>query len=265
MPGVVVKVGGSLQGNGEALMAALVRLWQEGVPLVVVHGGGPRISEALESAGISLSFADGLRRTTPEAMSIVDATLGTTVNIEWVNALRAARLPAISVHGAKTGLFLAESAHSDRTGETVRANTRALDGPLSRREIPVVAPIAKNGRGERMNVNADIAASALAGGISAERLVFCTDVSGIYADWPQGEMLTEMDFDELEQRRRNREFTGGMVPKVDAVLHALAAGVSCCYVVDGWNSDSVAWAVLGDSCSRQEVALGTRVKGRVHS
>ncbi|QRF23890.1 acetylglutamate kinase [Alicyclobacillus sp. TC] len=256
---VLIKVGGSLGEQAAPLIRPLQNLQNQSRSFVIVHGGGPRINAALEAAGMKLPFHNGLRRTHSQAMVIVDAVLGFSVNSEWVSLLRANGIAAVPVHGAKSGLFLAESYEGDHTADWVEAYAGPLEAAFVRHEIPVVAPIGHNSRGQRMNINADAAAAALAGSLQVEKLVFCTNVSGIYLNFPYGDRIDSITDKKLERLYQQGMFEGGMRPKVEAVLNALRYKVNAVYVVDGENEAAIEWAFANHPEEPVSGALGTRI------
>lgn len=241
---VVIKVGGSLQEAGlTALLHGVSGLLATGQAPIVVHGGGPRISAALQSAKIELPFVDGQRQTTPEAMAIVERVLAEEVNGELVQALREAGFAAVGIHAPTYQLLHVETSTSSRTGRITHADSGLLMRHIEMKQIPVIAPIGLDVHGWHYNINADLAASAIAGAVSADRIIFCTDVAGIYEDWAARRQLYDVEDVLLAQFLREGRFHAGMIPKVEAVLSALQAGVGAAYIVHGSDTDSIAWAV----------------------
>ncbi|WP_051663483.1 acetylglutamate kinase [Alicyclobacillus macrosporangiidus] len=260
---VVIKVGGSLRGaGGEALVAGLTELTAAGRPAVLVHGGGPRITEALKERGMDLPFVDGHRLTTPEAVEVVDAVLCRQVNPELVNALRSAGLPGVGVTSAD-GVVRAEPMPGlQRTGQVTGIDHAVLRAMMAQGSIPVVAPVGVDAAGGRYNVNADLVASAVGGALSAERVVFLTDVPGIYEDFSARRLLYETTAERLVRLLEEGRFTAGMIPKVTAVLSALEGGVQAAFVIDGRDPLAIACALTApvEGAGAAPFAHGTMVK-----
>lgn len=257
---VVFKMGGSLEKTGRTALAEAIA-WCNGhnQNVAVVHGGGPRISRALDDAGITLPFVNGERVTTDAGMAVVERVLAGEVNAELVHSLQGVGVPAVQLSGAK-GLLSA--APIPGRGRTARVAEVAVDVILARSaagEVPVIAPIGSDNSGLTYNINADLAAGAIAGALGAERVVFLTDVPGIYEDWAAKTLLTDASAAQLAELQEAGRFHHGMIPKVTAVLHALQAGVSTAYVISGANADALSWAVQSDAQNSSGCAMGTRI------
>ncbi|WP_346075507.1 MULTISPECIES: acetylglutamate kinase [Actinomycetes] len=241
---VVVKFGGHAMVD-EALQRSFARdvvtLLRAGVHPVVVHGGGPRISSLLTRLDLEVRFTAGLRVTTPEVLDVVRMVLAGQVQREIVGLINAHGPLAVGLTGedAHTLTAVRRPAWVDGApvdiglvGDVVRVDPETILALLSRRRVPVVSPLARGAEGEVYNVNADLAAAALAGALGAERLIVLTDVAGLHADWPAGgeviERLTAAELDALLPG-----LTGGMVPKMEGCLRAVRAGVRAARVIDG--------------------------------
>ena len=257
---LVLKVGGSLkQDSLEAVVQAVESALGSGKSICVVHGGGPRITAALEKHQIQLPFVDGQRMTTPAAMEIVEQVLK-DINREIVQQLLDAGLPAVAVPVEMGVLQASPVPGLERTARVGDVDTSVLKQWTGDGRVPVIAPVAKGSTGDSYNVNADIAAGAIAGAWQAKRAVFLTDVAGIYKDFERGELLTYAAVDDLKKLLASGSFTAGMIPKVGAVLEAIARGVHHAFVVDGRNRKAVTWAVSSDlNDSGGELPLGTRI------
>lgn len=244
MGAVVIKVGGSLKGASLDVLADAVSHERSlGRHVVLVHGGGPRITEALQQHGIELPFVDGQRVTTPEAVGLVEQVLASSVNREIVTELQQAGIPAKGMSGA-SGILLARALPGmERTGFVESVQTAALVQQLDRARVPVLAPIGVDAQGQRYNINADIAAAAVAGALRAERIAFLTDVPGIYEHWEARRLLTAASAERLVVLLADGRFSAGMIPKVNAVLHAVQHGVAAAYIVDGRDGVAVRWAI----------------------
>nr|WP_300144124.1 acetylglutamate kinase [Propionicimonas sp.] len=241
---IVVKYGGNAMVD-EALKAAfaedIVFLRMVGVKPVVVHGGGPQISSMLKRLGITSEFRGGLRVTTPEAMDVVRMVLMGQVNRELVGLLNAHGPLAVGLSGEDAGLLTAERKGLELDGEEIdlglvgevaEVNPGAVLDLINAGRIPVVATVAPDEEGQVHNVNADTAAGALAAARGAERLVVLTDVPGLYADWPNStEVIHQLDADALAALLPT--LASGMIPKMEACLDAVRAGVPRATVIDG--------------------------------
>jgi acetylglutamate kinase len=241
---VVVKYGGNAMVNDElktAFATDIVFLRMVGVRPVVVHGGGPQISAMLDRLGIASEFRGGLRVTTPEAMDVVRMVLMGQVNRELVGLLNAHGPLAVGLSGEDAGLLTAERKGLEVDGEEIdlglvgevtEVRPEAVIDLINAGRIPVVATVAPDEDGLVHNVNADTAAGALAAALGAERLVVLTDVEGLYADWPAStEIIRQIAADDLEAMLPG--LASGMIPKMEACLTAVRAGVPKATVIDG--------------------------------
>lgn len=200
---------------------------------VVVHGGGPQISKALEIAGIVSEFKGGYRVTTPEAVQVVRDVLVNEVNRELVDLLNAERTSAKGLAGDTNNLLTAEHrtvlvdgvpTDIGLVGEVVEVDTTAIAAVLNNGLIPVISTAARDLTGQLFNVNADTATSAIAVALEADEMIMLTDVPGVYANWPDKNSLIEsMTAKQLEVMLP--ELQSGMVPKMEACLRAAEGGV----------------------------------------
>jgi acetylglutamate kinase len=241
---VVVKYGGNAMISPElraAFAQDVVFLRYAGLRPVVVHGGGPQITEHLTRLGIESEFRGGLRVTTPEAMSVVRMVLTGQVSAEIVNGINDHGSFAVGLSGEDGGLLTAErrgafvdGEHVDigQVGDIVEVDPSALTALLESGRIPVVATVARGRDGLTYNVNADTAAAALAVSLGAEKLIVLTDVEGLYADWPaSAEVISQIDVDQLGELLPG--LAAGMVPKMEACRRAVDGGVPRAHVIDG--------------------------------
>ncbi len=241
---VVIKYGGNAM-TSPALQAAfaedVVFLRLAGLRPVVVHGGGPQITEHLNRLGIVSEFRGGLRVTTPEAMIIVRMVLTGHVNAEVVNLINDHGRFAVGLSGEDASLLTAERRGAvvdgdqvdlGQVGDVVEVDPSAVLALLDAGRIPVIATVARGRDGLTYNVNADTAAAAIAIGLDAEKLIVLTDVEGLYADWPRStQIVREIGTDELAALLPGLE--SGMVPKMEACLRAVDGGVPRATVLDG--------------------------------
>jgi acetylglutamate kinase len=241
---VVVKYGGNAMTAPElrqAFAQDIVFLRYAGLRPVVVHGGGPQITEHLQRLGIASEFRGGLRVTTPEAMRIVRMVLVGEVNSDVVNLINDHGAFAVGLSGEDAGMLTAERRPAlvegepvdvGQVGDVVAVDASAVTALLDAGRIPVVATVARGRDGLSYNVNADTAAAALATALGAEKLIMLTDVAGLYADWPNStEVIGEIRAAELAALLPS--LASGMVPKMEACLRAVQAGVPSATVMDG--------------------------------
>lgn len=241
---MVIKYGGNAMINDElkeAFAQDIVFLRQCGIKPVVVHGGGPQISTMLDRLGIESEFKNGFRVTTADTMEVVRMVLVGQVGRELVGLINKHGHFAFGLSGEDAGLFTAakreavvdgENVDLGLVGDVVDVDVEAIRHLLDAGRIPVVATVAPDIKGKVYNVNADIAAGALARALGAERLMMLTDVPGIYADWPNTDkILSPVTVSELTAMLPN--LSSGMVPKVEACRDAVAQGVTRATIIDG--------------------------------
>ncbi|MBK0420934.1 acetylglutamate kinase [Leucobacter sp. CSA2] len=264
---MVIKFGGNAMVD-EALLAAfaedVVYLRHTGIRPVIVHGGGPQISEMLGKLGIESEFKGGYRVTTPEAMSVVRMVLTGKVNPELVDQINAHGPLAAGTTGEDAGLFIGrrrapidiegEQIDLGLVGDVVDVRVEPVLALLEAGLIPVVSSIAPDADrpGDSLNVNADAAASALAVALGAEKLVILTDVAGLYANWPDRDSLvSSISSPDLEALLP--ELESGMIPKMRACLDAVQGGVPKAAIIDGREPHSVLLEIF------TERGIGTEV------
>src|SRR6201991_1196171 len=242
---VVVKYGGNAMTDESlrlAFAADMAFLRNCGIHPVVVHGGGPQITAMLRRLGIDKGdFKGGFRVTTPEVLDVARMVLFGQVGRELVNLINAHGPYAVGITGEDAQLFTAvrrsvtvDGVATDigLVGDVERVNTEAVLDLIAAGRIPVVSTIAPDTDGIVHNINADTAAAALAEALSAEKLLMLTDVEGLYTSWPdRGSLVNEIDVAALTQLLPTLE--AGMVPKVEACLRAVTAGVPSAHVIDG--------------------------------
>ena len=241
---VVVKYGGHAMSE-PALRAAfaedVVFLRRVGLRPVVVHGGGPQISAMLERLGVHTSFQGGHRVTSPETMDVVRMVLTGQVQREVVGLINSHGPLAVGMSGEDAHLFTAERrdvlvdgvpTDLGLVGDVVRVEPAFVRGLLDDGLIPVVSSVARGDDGAVYNVNADTAAAALAIALGAEKLVILTDVDGLYANWPESDdVISELSASALADLLPT--LSSGMIPKMEACLRAVRAGVGKAHVLDG--------------------------------
>lgn len=243
---VVVKYGGNAMVSDElqdAFAADVAYLRYVGVKPVVVHGGGPQISNMLDRLAIPSEFKGGYRVTSTEAISVVRMVLTGQINPQLVAKINAYGPVATGLSGEDAGLFggrrrgvvVAGVEHDlGRVGDVVTVDPQPVLDQLEAGRIPVVSSIAPDldHPGHSLNVNADAAAAALAIALEATKLVVLTDVPGLYADWPNRDSLVS-HLTAAELREMMPRLESGMIPKMQACLDAVTAGVETAAIIDG--------------------------------
>jgi acetylglutamate kinase len=244
---VVIKYGGNAMVDDDLRLAFakdIVFLRYAGLRPVVVHGGGPQISQMLRRLDIDSEFKGGLRVTTAETMDVVRMVLVGQVSRDVVGLLNRHGPFGVGMSGEDARLFTAERKAAivdgepidiGQVGEIVQVDAGAVRSLLDDGRIPVISSIARGDDGEVYNVNADTAAGALAVALQAAKLVVLTDVDGLYADWPPsgdpGDVIDRLTGRELEKMLP--DLSAGMVPKMEACLRAVRGGVPQAHVLDG--------------------------------
>ncbi|MFF2011022.1 acetylglutamate kinase [Streptomyces sp. NPDC058195] len=264
---VVVKFGGNAMVDTDlkrSFARDVVELRRRGLRPVVVHGGGPQISAMLDRLGLESRFEAGLRVTTPEAMDVVRMVLSGRVQRELVGHINEHGPYAVGLTGedAHTLTAVRRPAWADGrpvdiglVGDVVDVNPGLMRALLERGHIPVVSPVARGADGQVYNVNADLAASALAVALDAERLVMLTDVPGLYANWPHStEVLERLTADTLAGLLPG--LASGMLPKMEGCLRAVRGGVRAAQVLDGRVPHAVLRSVLHPDGSGTTVVPG---------
>ena len=238
--------------NG-AFAQAIAAAQATGESVVVVHGGGPQIDAALKAKGIESSFVGGFRYTTPEIFEVVESVLANEVGPRVAQTLVKGGIKAQALSGRtlptliarkKTTLVDGSDADLGLVGDVVRVDVSALRELVSKGIVPVVAPISSDEGGSAgLNVNADLAAAAIAGALDASALIVMTDVAGIDRSWPDTSSLIEsISSEELNAMKAG--FAEGMAPKVQAALDAVAGGAKAVRIIDGTDPHSFADALL---------------------
>ena len=246
---VVVKYGGHAMTD-EALRHSFARdmvlLKCVGVHPVIVHGGGPQIDATMKRMGIQAQFVAGLRVTDAETMDIVEMVLGGKLNKEIVALINLHGGQAVGLSGKDANLIVATKKRLYRSltpggppelidigqvGEVKTINTAIIDVLGSQGFIPVIAPTGVGEQGESYNINADTVAGDIAAALQAEKLLFLTDVAGILDR--DKKLLPTLNPDEIRTLKQDGVIDGGMLPKVDACLHAMIHGVAKAHIIDG--------------------------------
>ena len=244
---VVVKYGGNAHAgvtDAESVESAALSLFAEDIVLmravgmrpVVVHGGGPQISDLMSRLGKVPEFRDGLRVTDAETVDIARMVLVGKVNPGIVSAINVHGALAVGVSGESAGLI--EASQQDPAlgfvGEVARVNPAILERLLAQDLIPVIATIGSGADGQAYNINADVVAGAVAEALAAEKLVYLTDIEGIRRDANDpATLIRQITATELDALIAGGSLTGGMIPKVGSCVHAVRHGVGRAHILDG--------------------------------
>ncbi len=236
---VVIKYGGSAMTSDElrdSFAGDITLLSLVGIKPVIVHGGGPQITRAMSQSGIEPQWVDGLRVTDSETIRVVQSVLAGQVNPDIVRLLSGHGAVAAGVTGIDGGLFKAtpKDERLGFVGEIESVDPTLVLGMLSQGIVPVVAPLALGADGHAYNLNADTAAGALAEALGATKLVYLTDVEGLYLDLGDEEtLLSRVGITELESMIASGSASAGMVPKLRSCISAMRAGVPQAHILDG--------------------------------
>ena len=247
---VVVKYGGNAMINEELkqqVMEDIVLLWLIGVKVVLIHGGGPEITDMMNKLGKKSEFVDGLRVTDEETIEIVQMVLTGKVNKSLVNLLELKGGKAIGLSG--TDARLIEASMKDErlgfVGDVTKINIDPVTGLLERGYIPVISTIGCDKEGNVYNINGDTAAAHIAGALEAERLIMMTDIDGILEDTDDPDtLIPELTISEAQMLYEKGIISGGMIPKVDCCIEAINKGVKNVVILDGRISHSILMELL---------------------
>ncbi len=249
MQPIVVKIGGSTLGNHDTTLEDLVALQKQGMSLVVVHGGAKVTSEWQARLGIPTNFVNGLRITDAETLKVVAAALGGLVNKELVVAIQALGGKAVSLSGCDGSLLRAsvKSPELGYVGEIIAVDPTPLKLLLNAGYMPVVSPVSfgsVDGQTMLLNVNGDTAAGEIAAALAAEKLVFLTDVDGIYNG--SGKVIPRLNLAEARHMLASSVASGGMVPKIEASFKALTT-TQVVRIIDGKISHALLHEITGQA------------------
>lgn len=236
---VVVKYGGAAMVHEDikaSFSQDVVLLQSLGMRPVIVHGGGPEVSRAMNAMGHEPQFVEGLRVTSREGLRITEMVLSGNINKEIIANLNSHGGNGVGLSGKDGHLIIARKMKHVKgfdlgyVGEIVQINSKILELLLENDFIPVVSPVAFGEDGNTYNINADTAAAHIAAALKAEKLIFMTDVDGVLRD---GKLVSSLSVDEARQLISEGIIEGGMIPKVEAILHGLAKGVVSAAIING--------------------------------
>ncbi len=236
---VVIKYGGNAMINDvlkEQVMEDIVLLSLIGVKVVLVHGGGPEITDVLKKVGKETEFVDGLRVTDKETADIVQMVLAGKINKTLVNLLEKHGGKAMGISGMDGRMIMAETKDERLgfVGRITNINAEPITDLLEKDYIPVVSTVGCDSEGNAYNINADTAASYIAGALNAERLISMTDIEGVMMDKEDPDSIIScMDIEEAKELFESGVISGGMIPKVECCIDAINLGVSKVIILDG--------------------------------
>ncbi|MBR2782193.1 MAG: acetylglutamate kinase [Oscillospiraceae bacterium] len=258
---VVVKYGGNAMINEQLkqqVMEDIVLLHLIGVKVVLVHGGGPEISEMMNQLGLKAEFVDGLRVTDKQTVDIVQMVLAGKINKTLVNLLHTKGGRAIGISGADGRLIEAtfKDSRLGYVGNVTNINISPVLDILEKGYIPVVSTIGCDSEGNTFNINGDTAAAHIAGALNAKRLIMMTDVAGILRDRDDpSSLIREISVSDATSLYGEGIISGGMIPKVDCCIEAISHGVQRVIIMDGRVPHAILMELLTDE------GAGTMVKG----
>ena len=250
---IVVKYGGNAMINDElkeAVMGDIVLLSLIGIKVVLVHGGGPEITEMLTKINKKSEFIDGLRVTDKETVDIVQMVLAGKINKNLVNLLQNKGGKAIGLSGIDGHMLKCEKLDEVHgyVGEITSVDVTPVLDCLEKGYIPVISTVGFDGEGNTYNINADTAAARIAGELKAESLISMTDVDGILRDKNDpATLIPEINVSEAPQLMREGVISGGMIPKVNCCIEAIRRGVNKVFIIDGRIPHSILIEVLTDA------------------
>lgn len=249
---VVVKYGGNAMISEtlkEQVMEDIVLLTMVGVRTVLVHGGGPELSEMMQRLGKKPVFIDGLRVTDKETIDIAQMVLAGRINKSLVNLLQEKGGMAVGLSGMDARLIEAKIRDEKYgyVGDVTNVNTKLIDDLLDNGYIPVISTLGCDEEGNTYNINGDTAAGRIAQAMKADRLIMMTDIRGVMHDPSDPDTLvSELDVVTAEKMMENGEIYGGMIPKIRCCIDAVSNGVSGVTILDGTISHAVLIEILTD-------------------
>ena len=258
---VVIKYGGNAMINEtlkEQVMEDIVLLWLIGVKVVLIHGGGPEISDLMNKLGKKSEFIDGLRVTDKETVDIVQMVLAGKINKTLVNMLEMKGGKAVGLSGMD-GRLIEARVKDERlgyVGEVTKIHIRPVTDLLDKGYIPVISTLGCDKQGNTYNINGDTAAAHIAGSLQAQRLIMMTDIAGILRDKDDpSTLIPELTVPEAKKLYDEGVVSGGMIPKVDCCIEAINEGVKNVVIMDGRVPHSILMELLTDE------GAGTWIRG----
>lgn len=264
----VIKYGGHAMTDAalrESFAKDLVLLKYVGIHPVVVHGGGPQIDEELKRFGIESQRVEGLRITDDATMHVVEMVLGGTINMEICALIGRHGGRAVGLSGVDDRLLVGERlpkvqtrsgalVDTGRVGQIRSVRPEVIESLVKAGMIPVISPLAIDEDGKSLNLNADTAAGAIAAALQASKLLLMTDTPGVRG--ADGELIQSLDDQESARLRKAGVIDGGMIPKIECALEALAGGVRKCHILDGREQHAILLEIFTDA------GIGTEIVRR---
>lgn len=267
---IVIKYGGNAMINEdlkEKVIQDIALMKYVGIRPVVVHGGGPDITDFLKKIGKSTQFINGLRVTDAETVELAEMVLVGKINKQIVSLLNRAGLKAVGLCGKDAGLItakkkmalvkengIAKTVDIGFVGEVTSVNTVLLNDLLDKNYIPVISPIGVGKDNESYNINADYVAAEVAGALGAEKLLLLTDIEGIYEDYnDKSTFISTITQERVKQMIASGSIAGGMIPKVEACIRSLETGAAKTSIIDGRQEHSIILEVFTST------GIGTQV------
>ena len=259
---VVIKYGGNAMINEtlkQQVMEDIALLWLIGVKVVLVHGGGPEISDTMKKLGKEAKFVDGLRVTDKETVDIVQMVLAGKINKTLVNLIQMKGGHAVGLSGIDGGIIEATMKNEalGYVGTITKIRPQPINDLLEKNYIPVISTVASDRQGNTYNINGDTAAARIAGALNAERLIMMTDIAGILKDKDDPTtLIPQITVEEARKLYDSGVISGGMIPKVDCCIDALEHGVDNVVIMDGRIPHSILMELLTDEGAGTMVMKG---------
>ena len=246
----VIKYGGAAQtdeGLKNDFARDIVLLQLVGIKVVIVHGGGKKINSLLDKLNIESHFEDGIRVTNKDTMEVVEMALSGLINKEITSLLVAHGARAVGISGKDDGLLRASAFNLEKygfVGKIDAVNEAVINALLKEDIIPVIAPIALGANATSYNINADLAASAIAAKLKASKAIFLSDIKGVLDK--NGELISKLDEAKIAELKNNGTISGGMIPKLEASLECIKAGAKAVHIIDGRLAHSLLLEIFTD-------------------
>ena len=246
----VIKYGGAAQTDERLkndFARDIVLLQLVGIKVVIVHGGGKKINSLLDKLNIESHFEDGLRVTNKDTMEVVEMALSGLINKEITSLLVAHGARAVGISGKDDGLLRASAFNLEKygfVGKIDEVNEAVINALLKEDIIPVIAPIALGANATSYNINADLAASAIAAKLRASKAIFLSDIKGVLDK--NGELISKLDEAKIAELKSGGTISGGMIPKLEASLECIKAGAKAVHIIDGRVSHSLLLEIFTD-------------------
>jgi len=260
---VVIKYGGAAMERTdlkEVVATDIVLMKYVGLNPVIVHGGGPEVSRYMKAMGKEVKFVNGLRVTDEETIDIVKMVLTGKINKEVVSLINRHGKLAVGLSGDDGNLIIARKKQTNGVdlgfvGEVVKINRQVLDNLIKDDFIPVVATVGVGEDGMSYNINADKVAGEIAAALEADKIIFLTDVDGLYEDFnDKDSLISELNLSECEQKLVERKINQGMIPKVEGCVAALKGGVKRAHILNGTIPHALLLEIFTDK------GIGTMIK-----